>query len=360
VTTSGCFGDATGTTVEVVPVGAAMTGLHVVGNHIENAAGDRVIIHGVNRSGTEYQCIHSGGFFDGDFSLASVAPIAGWKANAVRLPLNEACWLEINGAPHEFSGAAYKQSISAYVALLHQFHIIPILDLHWVGPGTAAADRQQPMPDADHAPAFWADVAATFAADDGVILELYNEPFPDSNSESDAAWQCWRDGCTADLAVATGRPASTYQAAGLQSLVDAVRGAGANNLILLGGVQYSNALSQWRAHVPADPAGNIAAAWHVYNFNSCANAACWDGAPAALAAAVPIVATEIGENDCSGAFMTPFLDWLDGHGFGYLAWSWNAYGACSQAQPFSLVTDFYGGRPSSDYARAFHDHLAAF
>ena len=42
------------------------------------------------------------------------------------------------------------------------------------------------MPDADHAVDFWTDVATTFANDDGVVFELYNEPFPDSNHDSDA------------------------------------------------------------------------------------------------------------------------------------------------------------------------------
>ena len=57
----------------------------------------------------------------------------------------------------------------------------------------------------------------------------------------------------------------------MQSLVNAVRGAGASNVLMLGGVAYSNDLSQWLAHEPTDPLHNLAASWHSYNFNSCSS-----------------------------------------------------------------------------------------
>src|SRR5262249_40527025 len=86
------------------PVGPVLNGLHVVGNHIENADGATVLLRGVNRLGTEYQCVHNVGLFDGPSTQASVAAIASWKGvNAVRVPLNEACWLAINGVNPAYS-----------------------------------------------------------------------------------------------------------------------------------------------------------------------------------------------------------------------------------------------------------------
>jgi hypothetical protein len=265
-------------------------------------------------------------------------------------------------------------AIQNYVNQLHKQHLIPILELHWVGPGTTLATKQLAMPDADHTPAFWTDVATTFAADDGVIFEPFNEPYPDNNKDTDAGWQCWRDGCTINVygKVPAGSPAGTpppivqtYQAAGMQTLVDAIRAAGANQLVLLGGLEYSNALTQWLTYQPTDAQANLAAAWHVYNYNACKAASCWDMAPAAVAAAVPLVATEIGEDDCLGSFVSPLMQWLDQHGGGYLAWSWNAFGACMPAsaqhsggQPYSLIASYASGTPNGGYAQAFHDHLA--
>jgi hypothetical protein len=346
-------------------------GLRVVGTQIQDGDGKVILLHGVNRSGTEYRCVQNGGFFDGPFDDASVRAIKSWpNVNSVRIPLNESCWLGINGAPEDYAGERYKTAIKNYVARLHAHDLIPILELHWVGPGTQLATRLQPMPDADHAPAFWTDVANTFLHDDGVVFEPFNEPFPDNNRDTDAAWACWRDGCVATQygPNMAGQPSmiGTYQAVGMQGIVDAIRATGSTHVILLGGVRYSNALTQWLAHKPNDPLNQIGAAWHLYNFNACISAACWDVAPAAVAAAVPMVATEIGQDDCTGSFITPLMNWLDAHGDGYLAWSWNAFGPCTPApmpgrggRPWSLVTDYVTGSPNGAYAQTFRDHLAA-
>lgn len=352
----------------VTPVGPPMMGLRVEGNHLVNGDGLTVTLRGANRSGTEYQCVHGSGIFDGPATLASITAMTTWKVNAIRIPLNEGCWLGINGVQARYSGDPYKQAIVAYVKLLHRFHIVPILDLHWVGPGTAPADRQQPMPDADHSPAFWADVATTFADDDGIIFDLFNEPFPDRNRDSVAGWQCWRDGCAANQAVPSGQAATTYQAAGMQSLIDAIRATSSKHVLLVAGLQYSNALSQWSAYAPMDPAANLIASWHVYNFNGCNKPECWDGAPATLAATVPVLMSELGENDCGGGFIEPLMQWGDAHGVGYLAWTWNTGGACTPptppatqgGRPWALIGDYASGTPNGGYAQAFHDHLAQF
>jgi len=352
----------------VVPIGPQLLGLHVVGNRIQTAEGETVRLRGVNRSGTEYQCVQNRGIFDGPASLASVQAIASWNVNAVRVPLNEACWLGINGVSATYSGPAYQRAILDYVALLHAFHIVPILDLHWTAPGAISADRLQPLPNLDHSPDFWRAVAETFKSDDGVVFEPFNEPFPDNNRDTALAWQCWRDGCMANLAqprLANGMrpPPLPYAAAGMQSLVDAIRETGATNLILLGGVQYSNALTQWLSYVPNDPLSNLAAAWHIYDNNACRSSECWNGVPTQVAAMYPVVVTELGQGDCSDQFIRPLLDWLDTQQLGYLAWAWNAYGPCQPrmgmqaGQPWSLVVDYASGMPNGAYAQAYHDHL---
>jgi endoglucanase len=342
-------------------------GLHVVGNQIHDHAGNPVVLHGINRSGSEYACVSNAGFFDGPSNDSSVSAIKSWRnVNAVRIPLNESCWLGINGVSERFSGESYKLAIKAYVALLHKHDLIPILELHWVGPGTMLADDLLPLPDADHALVFWADVAATFRDDDAVVFEAFNEPYPDRNRDSDAGWLCWRDGCVANLRVPAGEAASTYQGVGMQSIVTAIRDAGSSHVILLGGLQYSNALSQWLTYKPTDPLNNLGAAWHVYNFNACVADTCWNAAPAGVAAMVPLVVTEFGQNDCSGGFVTSLMTWLDGKSSGYLAWSWNAYGACQAAtppdpnsgKPWSLITGHFTGTPNGGYAQAVHDHIA--
>ena len=339
--------------------------------------GAPVILHGVNRSGTEYKCVQGNGIFDGPDSEDSVKAIASWKVNSVRVPLNESCWLNINGSPRYSSGEYYKVAIQKYVALLHKYNIYPILELHWVAPGTQLATGQMPMPDLDHAIDFWKDVTDTFKDDLGVIFELYNEPYPNSNGDNDAAWQCWKNGCVTQIvswvtteAGQSQRVVSSYQSVGFQQLVDAVRATEgvnttASHAILLGGVQYSNRLTQWDQYKPTDSANNLGAAWHIYNFNGCLfSNGCFDGVPATLAASTAIVATEFGEDDCQGTIVTDWMNWFDAHNMSYLAWSWDAYGACrpngdpSGASPWPLISS-YDGTPNPGFGQTVHDHFLA-
>jgi endoglucanase len=335
-------------------------GLHVVGNHIEDAAGTRIFLRGVNRSGSEYRCIQGAGFFDGDCDEASVRAMTTWGINAVRVPLNESCWLGLPGAPPELAGENYQRAVQSYVHLLHKYSLIPILDLHWSRAGVLPATRLDPMPNADNSPSLWRAVALTFAEDTGVIFEPFNEPFPDRVDEIAEPWRCWRDGCTAWTDDDIPEP---YQAAGMQELVTSIRETGAPQLILLGGLEYSNDLTEWSAYRPDDPLENLAPAWHVYNFNRCAREGCWHEAPLSLAQDFPIVASEIGQDDCQGDFIGPLMSFLDEHAAGYLAWSWNVHGQCrartpmTDGNPWPLVSDFATGRANSGYAQTFRDHV---
>jgi endoglucanase len=325
---------------------AAGSGLHVRGNHLVDAS-DRVVrLLGVDRSGTEYACIQGWGIFDGPSDAKSVQAMVRWHINAVRVPLNEDCWLGINGVAAQYSGAAYRRAITRYVSILNQQHLTVILDLHWSAPGTSRATEQLPMPDRDHAPTFWRQVASTFKGHGSVVFDLYNEPYPDSNQDTAAAWQCWIAGGTC--------PGVSFQAAGMQELVNAVRSTGANNLIMLGGVEYAGSLSQWLSHEPIDPKHNLAASWHSYNFSACHVRSCWDATVAPVTRRVPVIAGEIGENACKHAYIDRLMPWLDRHDVSYLGWTWDTWN-CSSGP--ALIRD-YDGAPTG-YGAGLKKHLAS-
>ena len=112
--------------------GSAPAGLHVDGKRLVNSAGEAVVLRGVNRAGTEYKCVGGGippggGIFDGPVDDASIAAIKSWRANAVRIGLNEDCWLGINGVAGEYAGAAYQHAIADYVSLLKANGVYAIL-----------------------------------------------------------------------------------------------------------------------------------------------------------------------------------------------------------------------------------------
>jgi hypothetical protein len=290
-------------------------------------------------------CIHCSGIFDdGAADLVSPPPqsfvddIVAWHANAVRIPLNEDCWLAINGAPATYSGSAYQTAIEQYVALLRKNGLYVIVDLHWNAGGTDQAMGQQAMADSDHAPAFWTGVATAFKGDSGVIFDLYNEPH-------DVTWSCWRDG---------GCQTGGWTVAGMQALVDAVRGTGATNVVMAGGVAYAGDLTQWLANKPSDPTGNLAASFHTYNFTGCPDATCWSSQLEPVAAQVPVITGELGENDCAAGYIDAYMPWADANGVSYLGWAWNAEFSCGDGP--SLLTD-WNGTPST-YGTGLKTHLA--
>lgn len=333
--------------------------LHVSGNKLLNASGQQVILRGVDRSGTEYACVQGTGIFDGEVDQAAVTAMLNWKVNAVRVPLNEACWNAESYVPAADAGTNYINAIKSYVSLLNSNGLVAILDLHWTdgtytgpsaGCSSAQATCQKPMPDAAQAIPFWTSVANTFKGNDAVIFDLFNEPYASraDNNNSAEGWQCW----------ATGSPCTgiSYPVAGMQQMINAVRGTGANNVIMLGGEEYANDLTGWLANEPTDPDHNLVASWHSYNFNTCSSQSCWTSQIAPVIAQVPVIAGEIGENDCAGGYITPLTTWLDSQNTSYLAWAWNADFNCSSGP--GLVTDYVPGDPTA-YGGAYKSHLAS-
>src|SRR5207244_2153921 len=118
----------------------------------------------------------------GPTDASSIDAMKAWGANAVRVPLNEDCWLALNGAPPDRSGTNYVNAVMTYVSALNSKGLLVILDLHWNAPGTDPATSQQPMADRDHAPDLWRGVAQAFKDNGSVLFELYNEPHPDSGA----------------------------------------------------------------------------------------------------------------------------------------------------------------------------------
>lgn len=353
---------------------AAGLSIKVEGNRFVNGSGQVIRLLGVNHPSFEYACHFGYAYNDGHMDDADAAAVASWNANAVRVPLNQGCWLGINGEPSNGGGppepltaAGYRQAVQAYVAALHAHGLYAILDLHWTGPGAAPADGQRPMPDA-HSIDFWKSVAATFKEDPAVVFDLFNEPYSPAAVNDPAhpvSWACWRDGgCQLPISNdQTDPPSKTlYPAVGMQSLVDAVRSTGATQPVLVGGLDYANDLTQWLTFRPNDPLGQVAASFHNYQGKACDNAGCWNSTIAGVAAQFPVVTGEFDQDVCAPSnFDEEYMTWADQHGVGYLAWGWwvlspqeIAEAGCSA---YYLLSD-YNGTPAAPNGTALHDHLA--
>jgi endoglucanase len=338
--------------------GGAAPQLHVSGNKLVDQNGNQVVLHGVDRSGTEYECVQGNGIFDGPNDQASITAMKSWgPVNAVRVPLNEACWNAESYVDSAYAGTNYINAIKAYVSLLNSNGIVAILDLHWTdglytgnssGCSSAEATCQKPMPDAAEAIPFWTSVANTFKGNDAVIFDLFNEPYASrATGSTTTGWQCWENGGTCS--------GISYQVAGMQQMVNAVRSTGANNVLMLGGEEYANDLTDWLQYEPTDPDHNLVASFHSYNFNTCSSQSCWTSEVAPVIAQVPVIAGEIGENDCAGSYIDSLTSWLESEDTSFLAWAWNADFACSSGP--GLITD-YTGTPTA-YGAAYKAILQA-
>jgi endoglucanase len=388
--------------VETPAAAAVPLSIAIKGNHFVNGAGHVVRLLGVNHTSAEYGCVDGFGYDDGHFTDADAAAIASWKATAVRVPLNEDCWLGINGQPNSSQGAdppltrdGYRHRIAAYVAALNRHGLYAILDLHWSAPGGQVALEQQPMPDFDHSPAFWTSVASTFKNNHAVVFDLYNEPYDptdprsgdDQNASDKVTWNCWETGTKAGPAGGdncftaaydeNGHKKATYRVAGLQTLLDAVRAAGAKQPIMTGGLDYANDLGDadhggaWMNHAPDDPLNQEAASFHDYMDKACDHLSCWNGTLAPIAAHVPVVTDEFDEDNylqrkCNAprsTFDARYMAWADSKGVSYLAWGWivesQAEKDADGCSAFYLIENYSHYTPAAPNGVALRDHLRA-
>lgn len=337
--------------------------LRVKGNRIVTADGKPYRLLGTNKAGSEYACIQGNGVWADSNDDDDLGFMQQWRIRAVRIPLNEQCWIGgFDDIAPAGSGQAYRDEIVRWVDLILARGMTPIVELHWswgayTGPEATCeielAACQKPMPNRKYSVRFWTEVAQTFGDRPAVVFDLFNEPWPETamglldTSRRDRAWRCWRDG-----GKACGK-AFRYEVAGMQDLLDAVRSTGAKNVVLAGGLEWANDLRGWLRYKPKDPTGNLAAAFHTYSWNRCNTVTCFKREYEPVAKRVPLVAGEMGSNDCEPGYITRVMNWADRVGAGYLGWTWNSSFSCVNGP--SIIKDVFG--TPTDLGQALRDRL---
>jgi len=141
------------------------------------------------------------------------------------------------------------------------------------------------------------DLAGKYGNDPAVIFEIYNEP------EDDVTWP----------------EVKAYA----ETVIAAIRGAGFNNLILVGSPHWDLEVDVAAASPPSDPSGNFALALHFYAATHRIDQTRWFS-PAkthrkavrdALEAGIPVFVTEWGTNDASAENPPNFAEADKWHAF---------------------------------------------
>ncbi|HEY4963863.1 MAG TPA: cellulase family glycosylhydrolase [Candidatus Saccharimonadales bacterium] len=360
--------------------------IHVSGGQLVNAQRVATRLLGVDAGGTEDSCIDAASYNTWPpLDASEAAAMAAWKVNAVRIPLNEDCWLGINGATTALAGANYQNAIKNWVNTLNRQGFIVILDLHWTAPGTYPANQQYAMADSDHSITFWSQVAGTFKANPAVIFDPFNEPAisvsPNPSwTPTSTDWACWLNGCSITESKNTllnGTYTSvTYTTAGMQQLVSTIRATGATQPIMVGGLNNAGdpcgtkdlggngGACMETSYMPRDPLNQLAISFHTYNWTSCTTLACWNTTLAgARAANLPIITGEFGERDCLTSYNDAYMNWADANKVSYLMWSWrvdnSAQQTCTSPNPDFRMLSNWGGAttPHNPASADFKSHL---
>lgn len=194
---------------------------------------------------------------------AALHAIEDWGVNTIRLPVVESYWFGRDPAQRD-DPADYRARVDEIVRLAANRGVYVVLDLH-----RFRAPREEHVE-------FWRDAAARYAGHPAVLFDLFNEPHSIS-------WEVWRNGGlvsekkgAADEDVFLDpeealRNKEAFRSPGMQALLEAVRAAGADNVVVVGGLDWAYDLGGvLQGHALTEPGAGggrgIMYSTHIYNW----------------------------------------------------------------------------------------------
>jgi hypothetical protein len=240
--------------------------LHVSGNQVVTPDGKAVWLQGVNVP--ELSWAPNG---EGRVVWSIHIAVDDWHANVIRLPVMDSFWFGKGRGDQPSNDAdAYRKLVDDAIKMASVRGAYIVLDLHrFLTPDQSCID-------------FWKDAAARYKDNPAVLFDIFNEPH-------DTSWEVWQKGGPVDVKEKGGT--TTVQGVGMQALVDAVRGTGAKNIIVAGGLGYAYDLTGvLKGYALEDKGGNgIMYATHFYNWHKD-----WSAHFMAVAAKYPVLIGETG------------------------------------------------------------------
>jgi endoglucanase len=289
--------------------------LHTSGNRLLDSCNRPVILGGVNVPGLEWSAI-------GTNNVHSTEIATGyWHARIIRVPLSEDRWF--GKAPDSYDdGTNYRELVKDVVETARANGAYTILDLHWNDADEWGKNiGQHKMPD-QHSLLFWKSLASTYANVPWVLFDLYNETH-------DVSWDIWRDGGQVTDAV-RGSGSKTYQAAGMQQVLDTIRSTGARNVCLVGGLDWAADFTcLYNGHALKDHNGNgLIYSYHYYTVKRY-SVNDWAGRMKKAARLVPVIVGEFGNgprglpSDHGTQWIRHVFEVIQDSGYSWTAWSFH-------------------------------------
>jgi hypothetical protein len=245
-----------------------------------------------------------------------------WGAKAVRMTLSQDSWL--NGAARYDPN--YESIVDAQVQAIRSRGMDVILCLSISDKGDLG--NQNPgsvqMPD-QNSITFWKQVAAKYKGDGGVIFQTYRIPY-------DVDWNVWRNGGQVTTA--------GFKAVGMQAIYDAIRGEGADNLII--------ANSRFWAFQVIGLSGNEISGYNVaYGIEALSYDNYppdkWQNSWGFAAKTYPLIVFTFTTSGCDANYAKQFLDYADPLQVSWIAATWDVYATCDDSHFPNLIKDWQGG-----------------
>ncbi len=230
------------------PLFAATPWLHVEGNQIKDPDGNVVVLRGIDMIDLGFLEEWHGGAYQMIDRLTDKTDTqgssTGWYPKVLRINITPPD--SVSNWPHPFNpdnDNLYNNLLRPIVDYCLSKDLYVIIDWHYV------ANTYEHVNSTSE---FWEYMAQRFANDSHVIFELFNEPINDINGD----WIFNSNDINDWLSVR----------ADMQTWIDIVRNYAPNNLILVAGPFYSQAIGLAANYPVSDPIGNnnIAYVSHIY------------------------------------------------------------------------------------------------
>ncbi len=323
--------------------------LKVVGTRILNSKGEPVLLRGVNAASMEFTS-------DGQGHILKTVDVAiqDWHANIIRLPLAQDRWFGKAREQTNDGAEPYRKLVRQIVDECASQGCYVILDLHWSDCNEWGTNiGQHSMPDLNSV-VFWKDFAPVYANNPAVLFDLYNEPH-------DVSWDVWlKGGRITDRPNGrrTNSTPKTYDAVGMQTMLDTVRATGAKNVVVCGGLDWAYDFSGiLEGRQLSDPTGNgVIYANHCYD-NKRDSVDTWIAKMEKASAKLPVIVTEFGGNSGPSRekhwdnWLLHVLQAMDDHHWPYTAWDMH-----TSARPNLIINWEY--KPSPRFGVYVKESLA--